>query len=331
MVIGGPFDAGRNKIENGVSGITKTVNNCAYSLVSSRRPNLSEKSHPPASVAAHRRLSHLPVALLAASSLALDPLAIPNTTPTSLAAAVLSQSRQAAESLGSGVAHAASEVAPAVSASNPSAVALLAAAPTLLQTVGTHELAQFVALPAATSPQQTTANSRAADESGLRTAAVAAVAADDPAADLLAALQSAFGKIQDAFVGAPGNVFTSQQQFLSGDVRTSLQTFTNILIEPLVLIALIDLPNIATPLTKLAPFFAPVIDALPNIAINIGVGAVQLIVDVREGMADAYEGVRDGLTKGDSTPPCRASSPGLRRSPRRASPTCSVSSASCTA
>lgn len=250
-----------------------------------------------------------PIALVAVSSLALAPVAIPAGAPNMLAAAILSDSGTALESIGPVIASAASDAAAVVSDLSVSAVGLLAHTPSLLRTVDTHELARFVALPAATTPLLPSIEHAAGDGASVGTAVApasvaavapfAGVAATDPAADLLTALQSAFGKIQEAFVNAPGNVVMSIGQLLGGDLRTSLRTFTNILIEPLVLIGLVDLPNITAPLAQLAPVLAPVINAIPDIAINVSLGALQLFIDAREGVADTYEGVRTGLSNGD--------------------------------
>ncbi|KQR96549.1 hypothetical protein ASG12_20725 [Williamsia sp. Leaf354] len=163
-----------------------------------------------------------------------------------------------------------------------SAASLLAETPTLLRTLPLNDTASIVAAPA---------------NRALLGPALAA--ASDPTADLIAALQSAITKLGTALSDAPRNLIITGGQLLDGNVRAALQTFSNILIQPLVLIGLLDLPNIASASAQLNPFLAPVFNALPNIAINIVVTAIQLFTNAREGVATIYEGIRDGLKAGD--------------------------------
>ncbi|WP_156378209.1 hypothetical protein [Williamsia sp. Leaf354] len=214
------------------------------------------------------RRTLVPLAAAAAAGAILLPAAIPASAASGFATQVVSESQAL--------------VGSATNTVVTSAASLLAETPTLLRTLPLNDTASIVAAPA---------------NRALLGPALAA--ASDPTADLIAALQSAITKLGTALSDAPRNLIITGGQLLDGNVRAALQTFSNILIQPLVLIGLLDLPNIASASAQLNPFLAPVFNALPNIAINIVVTAIQLFTNAREGVATIYEGIRDGLKAGD--------------------------------
>lgn len=214
------------------------------------------------------RRTLVPLAAAAAAGAILLPAAIPASAASGFATQVVSESQAL--------------VGSATNTVVTSAASLLAETPTLLRTLPLNDTASIVAAPA---------------NRALLGPALAA--ASDPTADLIAALQSAITKLGTALSDAPRNLTITGGQLLDGNVRAALQTFSNILIQPLVLIGLLDLPNIASASAQLNPFLAPVFNALPNIAINIVVTALQLFTNAREGVATIYEGIRDGLKAGD--------------------------------
>ncbi|MGU3291636.1 hypothetical protein [Williamsia sp. M5A3_1d] len=214
------------------------------------------------------RTTLLPLAAAAAAGAILLPAAIPASAASGFGSQVVSESQAL--------------VGSATNTVVTSAAELLAQTPTLLKTLPLTDTSSIVAAPA----------SRALLGPAL-------AAASDPTADLLAALQSAITKLGTALSDAPRNLTITAGQLLDGDVRAALQMFSNILIQPIVLIGLLDLPNIASASSQLNPFFAPVFNAFPNIAINIVVTALQLFTNAREGVATIYEGIRDGLKAGD--------------------------------
>ncbi|WP_328859060.1 hypothetical protein OG579_10345 [Williamsia herbipolensis] len=214
------------------------------------------------------RRTLVPLAAAAAAGAILLPAAIPASAASGFATHVVSESQAL--------------VGSATNTVVTSAASLLAETPTLLRTLPLNDTASIVAAP----------TNRALLGPAL-------AAASDPTADLIAALQSAITKLGTALSDAPRNLTITAGQLLDGNVRAALQTFSNILIQPIVLIGLLDLPNIASASSQLNPFLAPVFNALPNIAINIVVTALQLFTNAREGVATIYEGIRDGLKAGD--------------------------------
>lgn len=213
------------------------------------------------------RRTLVPLAAAAAAGAILLPAAIPASAASGFATQVVSESQAL--------------VGSATNTVVTSAASLIAETPTLLRTLPLSDTASIVAAP----------------NRALLGPALAA--ASDPTADLIAALQSAITKLGTALSDAPRNLTITAGQLLDGNVRAALQTFSNILIQPIVLIGLLDLPNIASASSQLNPFLAPVFNALPNIAINIVVTALQLFTNAREGVATIYEGIRDGLKAGD--------------------------------
>ena len=242
------------------------------------------------------RIFILPLAVAATSSLLIAPITIPPSTPHALAVELVSASESVVKN-----ANTESSSAVTAAAVQLSAAGLLARTPALLRTVSVHDLAGFVALPEATTPLRPATQTPGGGNDVARVAASSSTlaVAGTPGADLLSALQAIVGRFGDALGAAPANVLKSVGQLLGGDLRGSLQTLTNILIQPIVLVGLLDLPNVAAPLAKLAPAFAPVINAFPDLAINVSVAALQVIIDAREGVADTFEGVRGGLQNGD--------------------------------
>ncbi|MCX6469576.1 MAG: hypothetical protein NTW76_09705 [Corynebacteriales bacterium] len=214
------------------------------------------------------RRTLVPLAAAAAAGAILLPAAIPASAASGFATHVVSESQTL--------------VGSATNTVVTSAASLIAETPTLLRTLPLNDTASIIAAP----------TNRALLGPAL-------AAASDPTADLIAALQSAITKLGTALSDAPRNLTITAGQLLDGNVRAALQTFSNILIQPIVLIGLLDLPNIASASSQLNPFLAPVFNALPNIAINIVVTALQLFTNAREGVATIYEGIRDGLKAGD--------------------------------
>ncbi|MGJ0118257.1 hypothetical protein ACQ7HM_03530 [Williamsia sp. MIQD14] len=232
------------------------------------------------------RRTLIPLAAAAATGAILLPAAIPASAANGFATQVVSESQAL--------------VGSATNTVVTSAASILAQTPALLKTLPLNDTASILAAPQSSTPLVDVLNgSTSAAPLSRALLGPALAAASDPTADAIAALQSIFGKLGDAFAAAPNDITMAAGQLLGGDLRTALQTLSNIIVKPLVLIGLVDLPPLSAALSQLNPFFAPVFNAFPNIAINIVVTALQLFTNAREGVATIYEGVRDGLKAGD--------------------------------